>query len=265
MHIVADRGQGGLAVLLHGQPGGGRDFAGLLPLLVGAGLRVVTVDRPGYGGNPAPATGFAGNAAALSVLVDRLSPADPVLLLGLSWSAGAVLAYAGAHPDRVAGLLLAAPVGAPAAINRIDRLMALPGSDAVFQRLLPRLAFMAEAVSGSHLTPGERTLGRSQGRALTGRDWLAFRIEQHALIAETSGLWEGLAPPPYPVTVVHGTRDTAVPSHAAHAVARRLGARFVDTSAGHLLHLQVPALLAAELTRLGFAACTPSRCPDPVT
>jgi pimeloyl-ACP methyl ester carboxylesterase len=253
MHVVADQGAGRLAVLLHGQPGGGRDFAGVLPLLGSDDLRVVTVDRPGYGANPAPPTGFAGNAAALAELVDRLSPTEPVLLLGLSWSAGAVLAYAATHPDRVAGLLLAAPVGAPEAINRVDQLMALPVSELVFQRLLPRLSFLVEAVSGSHLTPGERTLGRSQGRALTPRDWLAFRIEQHALIAETPALWDRLGPTPYPVTVVHGTRDTAVPPHAAHALAERLAARFVDTSAGHLLHLQVPVLLAAELRHLAGA------------
>lgn len=258
MHVVADSGRGRPAVLLHGQPGGARDFAAVLPPLAGRGLRVVTVDRPGYGANPRPPTGFAGNAASLGQLLDQVSPDEPALLLALSWAAGPALCYAAAHPERVAGLLLGAPVGAPEAISAVDRLMARPVADRAFSRLLPHLTWMVESVSGSRLTPAERGLGRRQGGALTARDWEAFRVEQRALVAETPALWTGLGRAAHPVTVVQGTRDVAVPPAAGRLVAERLDARYVPVDAGHLLHLEVPALLAAELADLASGAP-----PDP--
>ena len=55
------QGSGPVVVMLHGQPGGARDFDRVLPLL--GGLSVLVPDRPGYDGTPAE--GFLGNARAV--------------------------------------------------------------------------------------------------------------------------------------------------------------------------------------------------------
>lgn len=214
-------------------------------------LRVVTVERPGYDAHASTAIGFDGNAAALAALVDRLSPDAPVLLLGVSWGGGVAIAYSVANPHRVRGLLLAASVGAPQAIQPIDRLMARGVPGHVAARVLPALSGLLEFSSGSRLTPADRWLTRRGERSWRQRGgWESFRVEQAALVRQTPALWASLRPPDYPVTVVHGVRDRYVPVLAGQALAARLQARYVEVSAGHLLALETPALLAEELVQL---------------
>lgn len=245
MQVVSDEGDGPeTAVLLHGQPGRGSDFVLVRQALRGSGLRVVTVDRPGYDGTPA--TGYAGNARQLGGLLDRLGVAA-ARVLGFSWSGGVALAFGRAYPDRCAGLVLAAGVGGPGSIVRGDRLLALPGAGRLVGAVLPRLGILLERSSGSHLDPAARALGTPPSRA----DWAAFTVEQRAMMRDTEPLWAGLRPPPYPVRLVHGTRDGLVPIDSARRLARRLSAPLTEVDAGHLLHLEVPALLAAELRALG--------------
>ena len=55
--------------MLHGQPGAGSDWRQLADQLP-AGLRVVALDRPGYGANPVAAGGFAVGARSVVAELD---------------------------------------------------------------------------------------------------------------------------------------------------------------------------------------------------
>src|SRR5450432_2369806 len=94
-------GSGPVVVLLHGQPGGARDWDLVLPLL--DGVSTLAPDRPGYDGTPA--LGFLGNARAVIDLLDQHG-IDRAVLCGYSWGGGAALATALVAPERVAGLTL---------------------------------------------------------------------------------------------------------------------------------------------------------------
>lgn len=251
MRVAADEGRGPLVVLLHGQPGDGEEFLLLRQALRGKGFRVVAVDRPGYGGDPATATGYRGNADALAGLLDRLG-VDRARVLGMSWAGGAALAFGLTYPERTAGLVLASSVGAPGSVLASDRVFALPGVVRGAAWAFPRLTGLLGASSGSRFTPAARVMTEAASRRwrATG-GWQAFQIEQQALVAETGPLWDRLGPQPFPVTVVHGRRDRYVPVVAGRLLAGRLAAAYREVDAGHVLHLELPALLAAELFALG--------------
>lgn len=264
MRIVDDEGSGRLAVLLHGQPGSGADFARVVTALRGRGLRVISVDRPGYDGRPERATGFAGNATALHELLSSLvAPTDPVLLLGLSWGGGVALHFGQRYPHRVAGMVLAASVGGPRSVSFGDKVMARPLAGHIAERVLPLLGGLLERSSGSRLTPADRAFARHAARRWErAGGWQAFRVEQRALVAETSALWAELGERAVPITVVQGSRDGYVPPVAGRALAARLGARYVEVDAGHLLHLETPGLLAAELLALAGPSPTDAHGPS---
>lgn len=112
-HIhVDDGGAGGVPVVfVHSFAGSGAHWAGQLAHLRPT-RRAVALDLRGHGQSTPPATGvyevdsLAGDIAAV---VDGLG-LDRFVLVGHSMGGAAAIAYAGAHPDRVAGLVM---VGTP--------------------------------------------------------------------------------------------------------------------------------------------------------
>ena len=247
MRVAADEGSGPVAVLLHGQPGDSAEFLLVRQALRGQGLRVLTVDRSGYRGDGGAASGYAGNAADLAGLLDRLEVAR-ARLLGASWAGGVALEFALMYPERTDGLVLSGSIGAPGSVVPVDHLFALPGVVRLAALAFSRLDGLLEWSSGSEFTPAGRAITRSASRRWRRNGgWAAFRVEQQAMVADTGPLWERLHPLDVPITVVHGRRDLYVPVTSGRLLAGRLQTRFVEVDAGHVLHLEVPALLAAEL------------------
>ena len=75
--------------------------------------RAVALDLRGHGRSDPPKTGdysIAAMAGDIEAVVNALS-LDRFVLVGHSMGGGVALTYAGAHPDRVAGLLLVDPIG----------------------------------------------------------------------------------------------------------------------------------------------------------
>jgi pimeloyl-ACP methyl ester carboxylesterase len=75
--------------------------------------RAVAFDVRGHGRSEPPKNGdytLAAIAGDIAAVVDTLK-LDRFVLVGHSMGAGASLAYAGAHPDRLAGLVLVDPIG----------------------------------------------------------------------------------------------------------------------------------------------------------
>ncbi|MFG5121004.1 alpha/beta fold hydrolase [Methylorubrum sp. POS3] len=104
-------------VLLHGASANAYDpMEGVGRRLAAAGFRVVSFDRPGYGGSDrlagAEAATPAFQARMLADAIDRLG-LGPVILMGHSWSGALALRMALDRPKGIAGLVLVAPVAMP--------------------------------------------------------------------------------------------------------------------------------------------------------
>lgn len=104
-------------VLLHGASANAYDpMEGVGRRLAAAGFRVVSFDRPGYGGSDrlagAEAATPAFQARMLADAIDRLG-LGPVILMGHSWSGALALRMALDRPEGIAGLVLVAPVAMP--------------------------------------------------------------------------------------------------------------------------------------------------------
>jgi pimeloyl-ACP methyl ester carboxylesterase len=110
---VDDGGRGGLpVVLVHSLAGSSGHWARQLEHLR-SNRRAIALDLRGHGRSEPPSDGdysIAGMAHDIAAAVDTLGLGQFVLV-GHSMGGGVALAYAGAHPDRVAGLLLLDPIG----------------------------------------------------------------------------------------------------------------------------------------------------------
>jgi non-heme chloroperoxidase len=93
-----DHGQGKPVVLIHGWPLSGASWEKQVPALLGAGYRVVTYDRRGFGNSSRPTTGYDYDTFAddLDKLMTKLDLRDAALV-GFSMGGGEVARYLGAH------------------------------------------------------------------------------------------------------------------------------------------------------------------------
>jgi non-heme chloroperoxidase len=114
LHVEDSGGEGRPVVLVHGWPLSGASWSAQVPALTGAGYRVVTYDRRGFGESdkPGDASGYdydtlTGDLAAVLTGLDL----DDVTLVGFSMGGGEVARYLGAHgSDRVHSAVFAAAI-----------------------------------------------------------------------------------------------------------------------------------------------------------
>ncbi|MEQ8952581.1 MAG: alpha/beta hydrolase [Gammaproteobacteria bacterium] len=113
----ADSGEPGMptVVMIHGTPGSWRSLSRLFdnPALQGK-LRLVSIDRPGWGGSPLPqkvTEGVFGEQVKLILpLLKRLqeqADGEPIILVGHSYGGSIAPYIAYQHPDLVDGLVMA--------------------------------------------------------------------------------------------------------------------------------------------------------------
>jgi DNA-3-methyladenine glycosylase I len=108
--LIVDRGLP--VVLVHSLAGNSAQWSAQLDHLR-RNRRAVALDLRGHGQSEAPRNGdysIAAMAGDVGAVVDSLR-LDEFVLVGHSMGGGVALAYAGAHPERVAGLLLVDPIG----------------------------------------------------------------------------------------------------------------------------------------------------------
>jgi pimeloyl-ACP methyl ester carboxylesterase len=211
-------------MFLHGQPGKKEDFA-LVRRWMDPQMRVVSMDRPGWGSNPLGVVGIGANAEWVLEQVD--SP--KVVLIGHSLGATIAVRAAQLDPERVAGLVLIAPPITQTSLVAIDRLLAA--------RFLGDMT--SALIAGVSVGP--------RRRSQFGRTRRSFLAEQRHLLAELR-LIESQLPRVYcPSVVVAGLRDRVVPlSSMAHAVDRlSLATLKVLPDSGHDILHSSPIALAA--------------------
>jgi pimeloyl-ACP methyl ester carboxylesterase len=107
-------GSGKPVVLLHGIAASATPFAPLLARLRKSSRRVLAIDAPGHGLSSAPRSTLDPERLFESVkhVLDR-ELHESALVVGCSLGGAMALKYAGHSADRVAGLVLASPGGAP--------------------------------------------------------------------------------------------------------------------------------------------------------
>lgn len=235
-------------LLLHGQPGGARDWGRLVDALHGR-AEAIAINRPGWAPRSEPRD-LAGNAAAARAELDRRG-IERALIVGHSLGGAIAVWLATQHPERVSGLVLVAPAANVASLEPLDRWLTLP----VAGPLTSAASLTGLGLALSVAPVRRRIVRRSKlddsylrasGRALL-TSWArrAFATEQRALVRDLPSLEGRLADVLAPTWIITGAQDRIVPSAAAHALARQIaGAQLVVLErAGHL----VPQLHARRL------------------
>jgi pimeloyl-ACP methyl ester carboxylesterase len=243
-------------LLLHGQPGGVRDWDRVVAAL-GPATEPIAVYRPGWDGRR-PACGLADNAGAAAAELSARG-IGRATVVGHSLGAGVAARLAVARPELVNALVLVAPGVNTAALDSFDRLLAAPGvGDGLSAALLGGAGF-ALGVGGFRRAVATR-LGLDESFLLAGgrllrrpAAWRAFVVEQRALFAELPVLEGRLGEIAVPTTIVAGSADRVVPP----AAARRLAAQIPEAKlvmidgAGHLLPHQHARVVADAVRSAG--------------
>ena len=213
-------------VLLHGQPGSGADWRQVADVLPEA-LRVVALDRPGYGVSREAAGGFGINARAVVAELDARG-IEQAVLVGHSYGGGVALAVAQLAPARVEALVLLASVG-PGCLSGWDRLLAAPVAGEVCAVtawwLTPWLArARLAAIAGLRRRPiaaDEHVNWHiwAHARHDHGALWRSFLTEQRALVHELGSITASLADVGQPVLLVADPQDTLIPVSTTHRLA----------------------------------------------
>lgn len=238
-----------LALLLHGQPGGARDWQLVQAELTGR-LPTLAIDRPGYDGK-LPAGGFPENADAAIRALDRAGAARAVVV-GHSFGAGVAAWLAAHHPDRVAALVLVAPAANREALVPADWLLGAPligplcsGSMLYGASLLLASRHTRHYMARAFAMPEE--LLADSARRLAGRDTRqAFLVEQRALLRQLPQLDARLAAITAPTTIVFGSADAMVPPRAARRLAQQIPGAVLREIPGahHVLPAEHPEVVA---------------------
>lgn len=253
-------------LLLHGQPGRGRDWQPLVAAIHNgaraSGLEppeVLAIDRPGWDGVSA-AGGFEASAEAALAALDHAC-LQRATVVGHSYGAGVASWLATRHPDRVEALVLVAPSANTASLIAVDHLLGWPvlgyAASAALMSCV-RLAIGSRPIRGrlsSHLGVDSEWL-RGAGEWLRGPDVRrSFFIEQRHQLRELPLLERRLGSVSAPTTIVMGTRDEIVPLRSARLLASQIpGAELIEVEGGrHMLPAQVPARLAEIILAMRIA------------
>ncbi len=129
LHVLDGAGSGHLPpiVLLHGLSANAICYGGLLRKLAPFTRRVIAPDMPAHGFSDAPAAGL-DDAVLLGSMTDVLDrvlaeTGEPAIVLGNSMGGIAAIRYAQTRPDRVAGLVLVSPGGAPMPAPELEQFL----------------------------------------------------------------------------------------------------------------------------------------------
>jgi len=253
-------------VLLHGASASGAEpMEGVGRLLAAKGFRVLAFDRPGYGwsdrlgGPEAAAPAFQGRA--IHEALDRLG-VGRAILLGHSWSGALALRMALDRPDRVAGLVLAAPVALPfpprplpwwahvglypPVLWLLSHTVAVPLGWSYLTKAAHGV-FLPQSMTEGYIEAARAPLILRPGAALANIEDL---VGLPAALQEQAPRYGGITAP---TVIVGGGADPVVKTEIQAGPLARIipGARLVELPGiGHMLHYVDSDALVAEVDAL---------------
>lgn len=238
-HQVFGPRDGPTLVLVHGFPFDRRMWRLQVGPLSQAGLRVVTLDLPGFGQSEGSATTMEGHARAVLALLDRLRIAKATVA-GFSMGGYVALALAALAPERLSGLILIdTRANADSADARTKRDAAMAevqahGVRPLAQRQIPSQFTAATRARHRLLVEEVRDLMLHQSKpaVLAGLQAMRDRPDRLASLAALQ----------VPVLVLVGAEDGVTPLDAAQAMAQA-NARAtlqVIAAAAHLSPMEQP-------------------------
>jgi pimeloyl-ACP methyl ester carboxylesterase len=232
--------------------------------MLAATRRVILIDRPGHGFSDRPGGALDASPGRQASLVAQAIAGLGVgraIIVGHSWSGALAAAYALDYPDRVAGLMLLAPVTHPwpGGISWYNDIAALPVISQLFARtiVLPLgLCLIGRAVAqvfAPQAAP-ERYVRRAASLlVLRPAEFIANAQDLAALrgfVAEQVPRYRAIAAP---TVIITGDRDRTVsPKIHAGAVAALIpNAKLVELAGvGHMLPHVAPAAIIAAIDTL---------------
>ncbi|MCP3719001.1 alpha/beta fold hydrolase [Paraburkholderia sp. CNPSo 3281] len=228
-------------VLLHGIGSGAASWVQQFEALGGA-RRVLAWDAPGYGASTPVASASPVAADYARVLADWLDALCIARCALVGHSLGAIMAgaFAAAHPERVAGLLLISPAGGYGAADPTVRAQKRDARLAMLAELGPQ--GLAQQRSANMLSPHAGDAARAWVR------WNMARIVPHGYAQAThllanADLAADLARcvGRVPMAVAVGAQDTITPPEACERLAQIAHAPFHTVPrAGHAGYIEQP-------------------------
>lgn len=250
-------------VLLHGASGNLQDMRLILGERLSQHHRVILIDRPGHGwsdrfgaDDSSPARQAALIAQALGQLGIRRA-----IMVGYSWSGALATAFALSYPDRVAALVLLAPVTHPwpGGIAWYYSLTSMPVVGPLFARtiVLPVALSFIDAFARGLFMP------QAMSETYVRNAAIPLVLRPHAFIAnarDVAALKESVArqSPRYaeitaPTVIITGERDTIVsPEIHSKALAATLphAKLIMLPGVGHAVQHVAVDVIAVEIGRL---------------
>lgn len=224
----------------------------VVPQLVAAGHRVVTMDLRGHGDSDVGFTEHDAAAAGSDVVALVEAVGGPAVLVGNSLGAGAAVWTAAERPDLVSATALLGPFVRDLPTGPAKRLamrLALlrPWGPAIWR------AFYAKLNAGTRPPDLREHLARLRASLRRPGRWAAFVATTWVSHAPVEARLDQAAAAAAPTLVVMGRDDPDFPDPSAEAdlVARRLGAEvlLVD-DAGHYPQAQQPDVVGPALVDL---------------
>ena len=251
-------------VLLHGASGNLHDMRLGLGERLARNHRVILIDRPGHGWSERPGGDEDAAASRQAALVAQALDALGIkraIVVGHSFAGAVVTAFALAFPERVAGLVLLAPVTHPwpGGIVWFYSLGSMPVIGPIFARtiVLPSSFALLDTFARTVFAP------QPMPEDYAHRSALALLLRPSAFLAnarDVGRLKESVTrqSPRYaeikaPVVIVTGDRDTIVsPDIHSRALAATLpqAKLFVLPGVGHAVQHAAADLIIAETERL---------------
>ena len=224
LHVEDSGGPGRPVVLIHGWPLSGESWSAQVPELAGAGYRVVTYDRRGFGRSDKPSGGYNYDSLAkdLESVLDELELTD-VTLVGFSMGGGEVARYVANHgEERLHSVVFAAAV--PPYLMKTDDNPDGPLTADVAGQMEEGLRsdrdrFFQEFTTGFFSAGGELKVSEAERQEAVA---LAQQSDQKAALTcmesfGTTDFREDLPKITVPVLVIHGSADGIVPFEGSGA------------------------------------------------
>ncbi|XVQ85997.1 alpha/beta fold hydrolase [Microbispora siamensis] len=213
-----DHGSGQPIVLIHGYPLDGHSWEKQIPALLGAGYRVITYDRRGFGQSSQPTVGYDYDtfAADLNTLLETLDLRD-VILVGFSMGTGEVGRYLGTYGSaRVAKAAFLASLE-PFLLKTEDNPEGVDGS--VFEGILEavtkdRYAYFTDFYNAFYNT--DENLGTRLSEEVVRANWntaasASWYASSAAVPTWTTDFRADIPKIDVPTLIVHGTADRILP------------------------------------------------------